>query len=405
MSVSLLGDDGRGYELARRLEGCGAWRSWLGDSAYSSFAPSLSSPSAWDSFMSPPPINSNSQDQIHLQLRARALLFDKASISLFLNPSSPSSSSSSSSSYSISHLNPQYFQLHGDDIFFSLEPQQEEDELHKQAQSRPAGKASGHGYGQASGVGSRYNNPENVNLSQRHRQEELPETWYSQYSEKFKAKYHMLPHGDKESLKRTSEGMSAYLQLREVHKRKRLAFKDSTSENGSYMPPKIILDANCSTQEEISFFPEIMFPSNCVPDSPVPVRNEMEKNQKTDVYEILDNLPTVASRSTAMMERFGIRPDYIKVGSKYRGIDGSGCEKKPLCEEQASAMNHKIVARLLVNAGFEGGTGSSIEVFSEFFSSHICRLGRMLKLITDSYRKQFSSIKLLQMFLQTAGYK
>lgn len=98
MSVSLLGDDGRGYELARRLEGCGAWRSWLGDSAYSSFVPSLSSPSAWDSFMSPP-----NQDQIHLQLRTRALLFDKASISLFLNPSSSSSSSSSS----ISHLNPQ----------------------------------------------------------------------------------------------------------------------------------------------------------------------------------------------------------------------------------------------------------------------------------------------------------
>jgi len=282
-----------------------------------------------------------------------------------------------------------------------------------QAQSRSACKANEHPYEQASSVGSRYNESENINTSQRFRHEELPEAWYNQYFEKLKTKYQKFPHGDKESLKRTSEGMSTYLQLREKHKRKRQAFKEdlhmgvngSMSDNGSFMSPRMVVDANGSTEEEITFFPEIMFPSNCVPDSSLPLRNEMEKNQKVDIYGILDNLPTVVSRSTAMMERFGIRPDYIRVGSKYRGIDGSGCEKKPVCQEQASQMTHKIVAHLLANAGFEGGTETSMEVFSEFFSSHIYRLGCILKLLSDSYRKQLSSIELLQMFLQTSGYK
>lgn len=280
-----------------------------------------------------------------------------------------------------------------------------------QIQPRAACKANEHPNERASSIGSRYNEPDNAN--QRYKHGELPETWYSQYFDKLKARFHKFPHGDKESLKRSSEGMCTFLKLREVHKRKRQAFKedqhigtnDSMSENGPFMPPKMVQDANGSIEDDISFFPEIMFPSNCVPDSSLPLRNEVEKSQKLDVYGILDNLPTVVNRSTAMMERFGIRPEYIRVGNKYRGIDGAGCEKKSPCQEQASLMTHKIVARLLANAGFEGGTGMSVEVFSEFFSSHICKLGRILKLLTDSYKKQFSSIELLQMFLQTAGYK
>lgn len=93
-AAALLGDDGRGYELARRLESSGTWRAWLGDSGYAAFAHALASPSAWESFMS-----SRSQAHLHLQLRARALLFDKASSSLF----SPSPSTASSS---LSNLNP-----------------------------------------------------------------------------------------------------------------------------------------------------------------------------------------------------------------------------------------------------------------------------------------------------------
>ena len=93
--MALLGEEGRGYELARRLESCGVWRTWLGDPTYATFSPFLSSPSAWDSFMAPDP--SKSRAHLFLQMRVRALLFDKASASLF---------SSSSSSLSLHSLNP-----------------------------------------------------------------------------------------------------------------------------------------------------------------------------------------------------------------------------------------------------------------------------------------------------------
>lgn len=97
--MALLGDDGRGFELARKLESCGVWRSWLGDALYSNFVQYLSSPNTWESFMRSD--DSKSRAQIQLQLRARALLFDKASVSLFLrSPSTPTSS------LPVSKLNP-----------------------------------------------------------------------------------------------------------------------------------------------------------------------------------------------------------------------------------------------------------------------------------------------------------
>ncbi|RWW78441.1 hypothetical protein BHE74_00013343 [Ensete ventricosum] len=100
MAASLLGEDGRGYELARRLEGCGAWRAWLGDAAYSAFAHNLASPASWDAFISPSP--SPSRAHLHLQLRVRALLFDKASAALFLRPAPGAGNSAPS----LADLNP-----------------------------------------------------------------------------------------------------------------------------------------------------------------------------------------------------------------------------------------------------------------------------------------------------------
>lgn len=82
----LLGEDGRGYDLARRLEACGAWRAWLGDAAHAALAQHLQTPSTWDAFLfpssgggsaAPPP-----RPLLLLQLRVRALLFDKASAAL-----------------------------------------------------------------------------------------------------------------------------------------------------------------------------------------------------------------------------------------------------------------------------------------------------------------------------------
>ncbi|KAG6639498.1 hypothetical protein CIPAW_10G105100 [Carya illinoinensis] len=113
--MSLMGEEGRGYELARKLEACGVWRSWLGDSKYAGFSDFLNSPSSWKAFMQID--ESNSRAHIHLQLRVRALLFDKANISLFLRSNPSSSSSLASSSIAVSKLNPSYLRLRGDDVY------------------------------------------------------------------------------------------------------------------------------------------------------------------------------------------------------------------------------------------------------------------------------------------------
>ncbi|XP_022775028.1 uncharacterized protein LOC111317008 isoform X3 [Durio zibethinus] len=244
--MALLGDDGRGYDLARQLESCGVWRAWLGDSTYASFKDFLSSPSDWESFMRVD--DSKSRAQIQLQLRARALLFDKATVALFLRSNSTKSSNSSSPSVAVSKLNPNYLQLHGDDVYFTLE-------------------------------GS------------------------------------------------LQDGGAA-----------------------SYTAPS-----------------------------------------------------KVSSRSPVMIERLGIRPEYLNMeqgGNVHRGKNN----RKLLGQEQASQMSRKVIARLLTGVGFEGATEAPVEVFSQFLSCHISKLGRNLKVLTDNYRKQCSAIELIRMFLQTSGY-
>ena len=53
-AAQLRGEDGRGYELAWRLEACGTWRAWLGhDAAHATLAPHLTSPATYDAFLSP----------------------------------------------------------------------------------------------------------------------------------------------------------------------------------------------------------------------------------------------------------------------------------------------------------------------------------------------------------------
>ncbi|OAY75118.1 uncharacterized protein LOC109713049 isoform X1 [Ananas comosus] len=356
----LLGEDGRGYELARRLDACGAWRAWLGDAAYAVFAHALSSAATWESFLSPissPSPSPSSRARLHLQLRARALLFDKASLSLFLPPASASSTS-------LANINPNYLQLHGDDVYFTLEDDREDD-AHIQAQSR-------------------------------HRHEEWPETWYKQFADKHRIRHHRLLLGDKEIPRRTPDGMSIYLKLCNTHKRKRQAFNESQ-----------FIGTTDSTLESNSadevFFPEIMFPSDCVPDTALPQVNRVD-NQKVEIYGVLENLPPLMTRSPAMIERFGIIPEYQKMGRKYRGKYGSGEEGRSLSREQALQMTLKVVARFLATAGFEGGNEVSLEVLSEVFGRHISKLGRTLKLLSDGYKKQFTSIELLKMFLQAAGY-
>jgi hypothetical protein len=164
-----------------------------------------------------------------------------------------------------------------------------------------------------------------------------------------------------------------------------------------------MLENGPSSTDE-TFIPEIIFPSDCVPESAIPRTNGISRTDKIEVHGVLDNLPAPVSRNTAMLERFGMMPEYYKTGNKYRGKDGSRAEGKSLSHEQALLMIRKLVARFLANSGFESGTAASIDVLSEIIIKHICKLGSNLKLLTDSYRKQFSSIELLKMFLQAVGH-
>ncbi|KAL5210205.1 hypothetical protein ABZP36_005828 [Zizania latifolia] len=383
----LLGEDGSGYELARRMEACGAWRAWLGDAAHAALAPHLANASAWDAFLSPSSSSSSSgsppRPLLLLQLRVRALLFDKASAALLPRGASPAS---------LNSVNANYLQLHPDDIYFSLEDEQEDINQHHMQSKTSFSPSRG-----------------NPILSQRHsRYQELPHTWYEQYAEKFRTWYGKFRSGGKDIPKRTSEGMSNYLKVCSVHKRKRSVFMDdqgnnisvSMLENGS--SSKSAGDLNNLTDG--TFIPEIRFPADCVPESAIPRTSETSSVYKIEVHGVLDNLPAPVSRNTAMLERFGMMPEYYKKGNKYRGKDGSKVEGKSLSQEQALLMTRKLVARYLGGAGFESGTAVSIDVLSEIIIKHISKLGHNLKLLTDSYRKQFSSIELLKMFLQTVGY-
>ncbi|CAL5326758.1 unnamed protein product [Camellia sinensis] len=408
--MALLGNDGRGYELARKLESHGVWRSWLGDSLYANFAHFLSSPSSWEAFMRAD--DSKSRAQIQLQLRARALLFDKASVSLFRHSSS---SSSLSSSAVISKLNPNYLQLHGDDLYFTFEDcaldgSQQRDGV-VAAKTAPSKLQS-----KAISIGSRYGEKDMDNMAQRFRHEELPETWYTQFFEKYKAtKPYRLSFGDRETDKRTPELMSTYLRILEKHKRRRVAFKDDEtngfgnpmSENGSNMLRNSVLNDNDAIDDDTYFFPETMFPFNCVPDSALPHINRVEENHKVDFNGVLDMLPQIMTRNPIMIERLGIRPEYLSMeqgGNQCRGKNGSNGNRKLLSQEQASEMSRKVIARVLTNVGFEASSEVPMEVLSQLLSCHIGKLGRILKVLSDSYRKQCSAIELLKMFLQTAGY-
>lgn len=383
--MALLGDDGRGYELARKLESQGVWRSWLGDdSLYATFISFLSTPSSWEAFMRTD--ETKSRAQIQLQLRVRALLFDKACVSLF--PWSNRSSSSSNSK-----LNPNYLQLHGDDVYYTLEnPTQ-----NVAPSSKVQLKAS-------LGVGSRYVTCEDDSMSQR-----SPESWYTQFFEKYRAtKPYRLPSGDRESEKRTPEQMSNYLRTVEKHKRSRAVFmEEQNMDSSNPMFESGSTRLSSDLDDETLFFPETMFSANSVPDSALPPSNQMENLQNGKSNGVLDTLPPVMTKSPIMLERLGIRPEYLNMeqqGNHDRGKSGSIGMKNNLSADQAAEMSRKVVSRLLMDVGFDSASGGPLDIFAQLFGCHISKLGRILKVLADSYRKECSAIELLKMFLQTIGH-
>ncbi|KAJ0242031.1 Transcription initiation factor TFIID subunit [Hirschfeldia incana] len=399
--MALLGDDGRGFDLARRLESSGVWRTWLGDSIYLSFNHCLSSPSSWEAFMRVD--ESKSRAQIQLQLRVRALLYDKATVSLFLRSHSISGASSSD----VSKLNHNYLQLHGDDVYYTLENASPESGFqrdgglrHNQSIPKSLSKPSFNS-------GRRGSESDFSNLaSQRSRFEELPDTWYTQFISRCGFKYGMSV-GGQESDKRTPEGMSTYLRAVDTHKRKRAPFIEdrSTGSSGhmgrSNMHPSSGFDGSSSDDDIL--FPETIFRMNCVPETALsPIVRTQDDDVRTEFYGVLDTLPQV-NRSHVMIERLGMMPEYLRMED--RGVlRRKKAEKMGFSDEQATQVSRKVVARMLLTMGFEGATEVPVDVFSQLVSRHISKLGRILKVLTDSYKKECSAVQLIKMFLNTTGY-
>ncbi|KAG5607258.1 hypothetical protein H5410_028750 [Solanum commersonii] len=402
--MALLGDDGRGYELALKLESHGVWRSWLSDSLYTNFIPLLSSPSTWDSFMRTD--DAKTRAQIHLQLRVRALLFDKASVSLFLRSDKPPSSIHTASV--ISKLNPNYLQLHGDDVYFTLDNCSQDEAQQREGVSCTSTVLSKVQSKSNFGAGSRYSESEADAMSQRLKLDDLPETWYNQFFEKYKAsKSYRLQFGDSETEKRTPEQMSFYRKVVENHKRRRVAFKVDQNIGFGMLDDGSNLQSNSILDNDNPFFPETISAMNCVPDSAVLRTSQLKENQKVEFNGVLDTLPQIMTKCPIMIERLGIRPEYLSMdqGSNQNlGKNGAERSKKCLGEMQALKLSQKVMARLLGNVGFEGSSEVPLDVLTKFMSCHIRKLGSTLKLLSDSYRKQCSAMELLKMFLQTDGH-
>lgn len=400
MSSSLVGPDGVGYDLARKLESKGVWRVWLGDQLYATFLHSLSSPSSFQDFMHHH--HAQSRASLHLQLRVRALLFDKASA--FFN-------SPSNSTFSLHKFNPNYLQLHGDDVYFTLDNSSGGGNSTSNATSTALSRSKS-----TFGGGSRYSESEAEAMSLRFKLDELPETWYAQFFEKYKSNNsYRVSFGDQETEKRTPEQMSSYLKVLEKHKRRRVAFIDehhlgfgsSVSENGSTTRANYGDESNLS-DDESPFFPETMFPMNCIPEKAVLQTTHISDFPKVKFNGVLDTLPQVVPKSPIinpiMIERLGIKPDYLSTEQPSHGMNGTGGSKKLLSEKQASHMSQKVMARVLSNIGFESSSEVPLEVLTQLFSCHVSKLGRILKLLADSYRKQCSANELIKMFLHTAGH-
>ncbi|XP_027193330.1 uncharacterized protein [Cicer arietinum] len=368
----LLGENGRGYELARKLESNGVWRTWLGDSIYNNFAPYLSSPSAWDSFMKTD--SSKSTPHIHLQLRVRALLFDKAS--------STSLSSNPNLNPSLSTINPNFLRLHPDDIYFTL------DNNNNNNQDLPTSSNSKNG--------SRYVDSE------------LPETWYNQVIENYKANKKLAMWDRESSPKRSPVEMASYILYNTNHKKRRVVFKEEQDQVMRQSNGGSLVHGDDVDGEFV--FPEVTYAWNCVPESAIPVSERVENNnsnQKVTILGVLDALPPVMIRSPVMIERLGIRAEYVNgepVGGLYRGKLGSEGNGRVLGREQAAKLSQKVVAGILLGAGVEATMEGPIEYLSEVMSKHLVKIGTNLKILADSYKKQCSAIELLKMLLKTVGF-
>ncbi|KAG2316897.1 hypothetical protein Bca52824_020019 [Brassica carinata] len=68
-------------------------------------------------------------------------------------------------------------------------------------------------------------------------------------------------------------------------------------------------------------------------------------------------------------------------------------------DEQADQVSRKVDSCMLMTMGFESAAEVPIDVFSRLVSRHICKLCRVLKLLTDNYKKECSAMQLIKTFV------
>ncbi|KAH9301643.1 hypothetical protein KI387_013226, partial [Taxus chinensis] len=73
-------------------------------------------------------------------------------------------------------------------------------------------------------------------------------------------------------------------------------------------------------------------------------------------------------------------------------------------DEEATHRVRQTVVLIVAGVGFEGLREGSMDVLSQLLSCHIYKLGRILRLLADSFRNQYFPIAFLRIFLQTIAY-
>jgi hypothetical protein len=77
--------------------------------------------------------------------------------------------------------------------------------------------------------------------------------------------------------------------------------------------------------------------------------------------------------------------------------------KSELARDAAQRMLQQTVVRLVAAAGFEGLKQASLQILCDLLRCHMCKLGRGLRLLVDSYSKKCSQQELMNMFIHGAA--
>ncbi|KAG0598179.1 hypothetical protein M758_12G052700 [Ceratodon purpureus] len=440
--MRLLGDNGAGYELAQRLEENAVWRAWLGERDYVVLQSYLQTPGTWSAFM-----QTVNPSVVALQLRVRALLFDKAVVSLHLDSAAASPPSA---------LDNSFLQLHADSVYFTLEQDAEDwarlqveknptftslqvkheldssatftrlndaESGHAGINSRPS-KASQSGQSVSSALisprqlASRthaktgFNNAGNA-IDHR----SLGDLWYTQYLQRDlmnrmsrlarRTAQRGLPFGDQEAYLRTPIEMADYVSIQTNHRKRRPVFRidgDSKQSLSGHERP-------IQGDDSALFMPENQYPGNCVPDNAVPARQNPSFDGFSAHGAFLDRLNHLRELSSGLFirgkDRLGpaaeVSNQHFRKDAVGRGNSKEIGYKNGCSEEAAQQLAEQAVVRLVAAAGFEGLKQAPLQILADLLRCHVQKLGSALRRILDTYKMECSQAELLKMCIHGAS--